>query len=267
MTGDETSRYGLPTELVARLSEVASIGVITGAGISAESGIRTYRGRGGVYDDPEEGDRTVEALSGPTLLRDPVRTWRVVLALARESAEAVPGPGHRALVAMERRCPDFTLLTQNVDGLHALAGSRQLIEIHGRIGDTRCMACGAGRAFDRASLAALTGPPLCTACGGTLRPGAVLFGEALPTEPLRRLEAGFLRRTPDLTVVVGTTALFPYIVEPVRLAREQGRLTVEINPEATALSDVVTYSLRARAGEALEALLSALPGGAGAAPS
>jgi len=87
----------LPAELIERLAAVRSVGVITGAGVSAESGIPTYRGAGGIYDDPEEGDRTVEALTGSTLIEDPDRTWRAVARLARASASAQPNPGHHAI--------------------------------------------------------------------------------------------------------------------------------------------------------------------------
>jgi NAD-dependent deacetylase len=250
--------FELDPALRAAVRGVRDIGVITGAGISAESGIRTYRGEGGVYDDPDEGDRTVDALSGHTLRRDPARTWRVVLALARQSASAAPGPGHLALVAMEQWAERFTLLTQNVDGLHGIAGSRNLIEIHGRVGAARCLSCGAGREFDRPTLAALEEPPPCEACGGMLRPGAVLFGEQLPLEPLGRLQADFIDHAPELLIVVGTTALFPYIVEPVRLATARGRVVVEVNPERTSLSALVDWHLPVGAGLGLRALLEAL---------
>ena len=252
--------FQLDPVLRAALHGIRDIGVITGAGISAESGIRTYRGEGGVYDDPEEGDRTVDALSGHTLRRDPKRTWRVVLALARQSATAEPGPGHRALVEMERQAERFALLTQNVDGLHRIAGSQNLIEIHGRVGSARCLSCEAGREFDRPTLAALEEPPACLACGGMLRPGAVLFGEQLPLEPLQRLRASFLEHAPELLIVVGTTALFPYIVEPVQLARSCGHLAVEINPEQTSLSGIVDWHLPVGAGVGLRAVLDALGG-------
>ncbi len=248
----------LDAALRVDLRGLRDIGVITGAGISAESGIRTYRGEGGVYDDPAEGDRTIEALSGHTLRRDPARTWRVVLALARQSAAAQPGPGHQALVELERLSDRFALLAQNVDGLHRLAGSQNLSEIHGRVGAARCRSCGAGRDFDRPALASLQEPPECLECGGMLRPGAVLFGEQLPVEPLRRLQDEFLDHTPELLIVIGTTALFPYIVEPVHAARDQGGLAVEINPERTSLSDTVDWHLPVGAGVGLAAILQAL---------
>ena len=96
----------LPNELIEGLKKAGSVGVITGAGVSAESGLRTYRGQGGLYDDPEEGDRTVEALTGSTLYSDPDRTWRVVAELARQSGAAEPNPAHHAIAAIERVTSD-----------------------------------------------------------------------------------------------------------------------------------------------------------------
>ena len=248
----------LPGDLLAALAGVRSVGVITGAGVSAESGIPTYRGAGGLYDDEEEGDRTVEALSGPTLRRDPDRTWRVVADLARRSVAARPNPAHEALVRIENHVERFTLLTQNVDGLHRLAGSRSVIDIHGDVLDVRCMACDARDRLTPEALRSLHGAPRCAACGEVQRPDAVLFGEMLPAQKVARMSAAFLERPPDLVVVAGTTAMFPYIAEPVVHAARGGRLTVEVNPEPTFVTEVVRWSLRASAGDALPALADAL---------
>jgi NAD-dependent deacetylase len=239
----------LPEGLRRRLVRVRSVGAITGAGVSSESGIRTYRGRGGIYDDPKEGDRTVEALSGHTLLADPDRTWRAVARLARQSLAARPNAAHRALVAIERSVERFVLLTQNVDGLHQLAGSRNVIDIHGDVRRAVCLACGVPRRFDPPVLSELDAAPRCERCGGLLRPDAVLFGETLPPDKLQRIYDEFHFGLPDLVLVVGTTALFPYISQPVEAARSAGKLTVEINPEPTGLSDRMDFSLRGKAGD------------------
>ena len=248
----------LPAELEARLTAVRSVGVISGAGISSESGIRPYRGQGGLYDDPEQGDRTVEALSGAILASDPDRTWRVVAELARQSVDAEPNPAHHALVRIEQRVEHFVLLTQNVDGLHRLAGSQNVIEIHGDVFDTRCLSCGKTGRLDRSALAGIERAPRCPACSGLLRPDAVLFGEMIPQERYGRLVAEFHSRSPDLLIVVGTSAPFPYIIEPVRVAKQRGRLTVEVNPEETVLSRVVDYALRAPAGAILPLIDAAI---------
>lgn len=251
--GDE-----LPADLEEALAGVRSVGVITGAGISAESGVPTYRGVGGVYDDPDEGDRVVEALSGSTLVRDPDRTWRAVTALARMTVDAAPNEAHRALVRMERALDRFVILTQNVDGLHHLAGSGQIIDIHGDVLATRCMRCDETGRLSRAEVAELEATPPCLACGSHLRPDAVLFGEMLPQKKVYRMQEAFYVDPPELVLVVGTSALFPYIAAPVVDAVREGRPTVEINPEPTSLSALVRWSLRGPAGSWLPRVAEAL---------
>jgi NAD-dependent deacetylase len=248
----------LPDGLRNRLAAVRSVGAITGAGVSSESGIPTYRGQGGLYDDPAEGDRTVEALTGSTLLRDPDRTWRAVAGLARLSTDARPNAGHEALVSMERKAERFVLLTQNVDGLHQSAGSRNVIDIHGHVFDTLCMGCGARGQLERAILPTLEAAPACRSCGGTLRPDVVLFEEMLPADKLARIQTEFYHSVPDLVLAAGTTALFPYIAEPVLFARRSAKLTVEVNPGPTILCDTVDFSLRGPAGEFLPLIANAL---------
>lgn len=240
----------LPPDLAIALGGVRSVGAITGAGISAESGIPTYRGAGGIYDDPVAGERTVEALTGTTLQRDPDRTWRAVAALARHAVGAVPNAGHEALVRIERAVERFVLLTQNVDGLHRQAGSRNVIDIHGDVLATRCLRCAARGRLERGEVAHLEGAPVCP-CGGRLRPDAVLFGELLPEAKVRRLQEAFYDRVPDLVLVVGTSAMFPYVSDPVRFAARAGRLTVEVNPEPTEVTPYVRFALRGAAGSIL----------------
>ena len=231
---------------------------VLGAGISAESGIPTYRGVGGLYDDPDKGDDTVEALSGPTLRCDPDRTWRAVAALARHSLAAEPNDAHHALVRMEQELDSFVLLTQNVDGLHRTAGSHNVIDIHGDVLATRCMSCDARGRLTREALARLDATPTCGACGGHLRPDAVLFEEMLEPRKVARMQEAFYVRPPQLVLVVGTTAMFPYIAEPVRTAARDGRLTIEVNPEPTSLTGIVTFSLRGKAGQFLPQIARAL---------
>jgi NAD-dependent deacetylase len=255
---DVQQGFSLPDRLVERLRSVRSVGVITGAGVSAESGIPTYRGKGGIYDDPEEGERTVEALSGSTLLSDPDRTWRAVAALARASAGARPNAGHLAIAAIEDLVERFVLLTQNVDGLHQLAGSRNVIDIHGNIFATRCTACDQTGRLPGEMLAGLDRAPRCTECGGLLRPDAVLFEEMLPLEKVLRIDREFRGDPPDLVLAAGTSALFPYISQPVFLAGELGRLTVEVNPEPTVLSGFVDFTLRGPGGRVLPLIREAL---------
>lgn len=253
------SGFVLPDALQARLKGVHSVGAITGAGVSAESGIPTYRGEGGVYDDPEQGDRTVDALSGPTLQSDPDRTWRAIAELARHAHGAQPNAGHHALVRIERALDRFVLLTQNVDGLHQQAGARNVIDIHGTVSDVLCMGCGVRGSLHE--LHRLSAAPSCDSCGGVLRPDVVLFGEMLPQAKVQRMLRAFYEEIPDAVIIAGTSALFPYIAEPVQVARQAGRLTVEVNPEPTLVTDVAEFSLRGTAGAVLPAIAEALAPG------
>jgi NAD-dependent deacetylase len=253
-------QLSLPEELTERLATVRSVGVITGAGVSAESGIQTYRGKGGIYDDPVEGERTVEAVSGPTLRVDPDRTWRAISRMVRMAGAAKPNRGHYSLAAIEAKVERFVLLTQNVDGLHQLAGSRNIIDIHGNIFETKCMSCRESGRLERYAVVQFDRAPRCSSCNGIIRPDVVLFEEMLPVEKVDRIRLEFAHRIPDLVMAVGTTALFPYITQPVLIAGQAGKLTVEINPESTMLSDYVDYSLRGPAGSYLPLIEDALKG-------
>lgn len=246
----------LPQDLLDQLRQVTSVGVITGAGISAESGVPTYRGAGGVYDDPTEGDRTIEALSIDTLLTEPDRTWRAIAALASKGRAATPNAAHRALVDLERRVDRFALLTQNIDGLHQAAGSQNVIAIHGDASRAYCMGCHAPEVVDFGNPPQQT--PVCTKCGGALRPDVVLFGEMLDPQLINRISEEFLQDPPDLVLAVGTTAQFPYIRQPMVAAVHAGRLTLEVNPERTPLSNAVDYYLSQKAGNVLPLLLAAV---------
>lgn len=253
-----TTYAPLPKLLVERLAQIKSVGAVTGAGISAESGIPTYRGQGGIYDDPETGDRTIDALTGETLRSDPDRTWRTILELVDKAKDARPNPGHDALAAIEQRVERFVLLTQNVDGLHEAAGSKNIIDIHGTISNTICMSCGEHSRLE--AFGELTGAPRCKKCDGVMRPDAVLFGEMLPMQKVARLRKEFYSKIPELVLVAGTTAMFPYIAEPVVVAQQAGRLTVEVNPEETVLSAVVDFSLRGPAGHYLPKIAEVVGG-------
>jgi len=253
--------HSLPPGLVETIRNVRSVGVITGAGMSAESGVQTYRGKGGIYDDPIEGDRTVEALSAATLRADPDRSWRTIARLAEQACDARPNPGHVALVAIEQAVESFVLLTQNVDGLHRAAGNENVIEIHGTIFDTTCMRCGDSRQFERTRYLGLREAPKCGECDGTLRPDVVLFGETLPTEASRQMQASFDATLPDLILGVGTSALFPYIVAPILRAQAGGQVTVEVNPEETDLTSQYDHVLRGAAGELLPQIATVLVSG------
>ncbi|WP_332670627.1 NAD-dependent deacylase [Aromatoleum sp.] len=236
---------------VARLvDEAARILFITGAGISADSGLPTYRGIGGLYHErlTDDGLTIEEALSGEMMAARPDVAWKYIAEIEANCRGAEPNIAHRIIAALEQERPGVWVLTQNVDGLHRDAGSRNLIEIHGTVHRLRCTECAHSRKVP--DFAGLRLPPECPQCGGMLRPDVVLFGEMLPETGLNQLEA-LLDGGVDLVVSIGTTSAFPYISGPVWWAQQAGVPTVEINPGETEVSRLVTHRLRRRAAEAL----------------
>ncbi len=237
--------------VVGILRECESILFITGAGISADSGMPTYRGIGGLYDIEvtEEGIPIEEVLSGPMFQSRPELTWKYLGQIAAAAREATYNRGHEVIVEMERHFPRVWTLTQNVDGFHRLAGSQNLIEIHGNMRSLLCIACDYHTFVDESDEIDI--PPLCPECSATLRPDVVLFGEMLPEQAVsqlyRELERGF-----DLVVSVGTSSVFPYIQEPLLAARRMGVATVEINPSETVVSAAVDHRLAMGAAQALD---------------
>ena len=230
----------------AHLAGARSIVVLTGAGISAESGVPTFRGAGGLWRDYRPEDlATPEAFHA-----DPRLVWEWYAWRRGLIAQARPNPGHDALAALERRVPAFTLITQNVDGLHALAGSRAILEIHGNLWRTRCLGCRAVRE-DRAGFDRI--PPLCP-CGGLLRPDVVWFGESLPEDLVRRSLSAV--DGCDLMLVVGTSGVVQPAASFVDAAVARGVPVVEINLDPTPLSDRATLALQGRSGEILPRLIS-----------
>ncbi len=237
---------------------------ITGAGISADSGLPTYRGVGGLYDnqDTEEGYRIEEALSASMFRRRPDITWKYLWQIGSACSRAKPNRAHEVIAALEKSSKDVWTLTQNIDGFHRAAGCRQLIEIHGDAFELYCTECHAPYAaelvFDSVggngfSALDIELPPKCEKCGSVVRPNVVLFGEVLPerqvVELVRQLENGF-----DLVFSIGTSSVFPYILEPVIQAIQMGVPTVEINPAETNLSPHVDIKLAAATAEVMDQL-------------
>jgi NAD-dependent deacetylase len=241
-------------EIAALLGHARRVLFITGAGISADSGLPTYRGIGGLYEDKqtEEGMPIEEALSGATLRRRPEITWKYLAQIEQNCRNAGPNAAHRAIAQLERELPYVMVLTQNIDGLHRAAGSENVIEIHGDVHRLACLACRHREQVE--SLAGRALPPVCPACGGFMRPEVVLFGEMLPETELGRF-LDELARGFDLVFSIGTTSVFPYIAQPVIQAIQAGIPTVEINPGRTSLSGYVKYQLPLGAADALTALL------------
>jgi len=247
------------TAAAAELARARKVLVITGAGVSAASGLPVYRGLGGLYEGnaTEDGVSIETALSGAMLRKNPELTWKYLLHIARALEGRAPNAGHAALAAMERsgRFASFCVLTQNVDGLHARAGSQNLIEIHGDLRQLQCRVCGYSEAMPVAS--SLHSAPACPCCGHNLRPSIVLFGEALPSGALQRYQA-LLDDGIDFVMSIGTSAGFPYIAEPFARAARAGLPTLEINPERTEISHLARYRLTSCAAIALPALWAAL---------
>ena len=243
----------LITQVAYHLRRAERILFITGAGLSADSGLPTYRGIGGLYNEKltAEDVPIEEALSGHMLLQRPELTWKYIAEVERACRGADFNAGHQIMAEIEAQKPGTWVLTPNVDGFHRRAGSRNLIEIHGRITDLYCTACPYAQNID--DFSNLHIPPACPQCGKLLRPDVVLFGEMLPQAPVEKLY-NELNRGFDLVFSVGTTSVFPYIAEPVRLARNWGAPTVEINPGETEISHLVDYQIRAGAADVLTRL-------------
>jgi len=226
---------------------------ITGAGISADSGLPTYRGVGGLYNetDAESGMPIEVALSGQIMESLPNVTWRHLYDMEERCRSAVPNRGHQVIAEMEKHFDRVWILTQNIDGLHHKAGSKNVIDIHGYIYDLACTECDYRTTVE--NYAGLEVPPLCPKCNAIVRPDVVLFGELLPAEKLRilsyELERGF-----DIIFSVGTTSFFYYISQPVLSARMHGSKTVEINPGTSEVSNVVDIKISAGSAETLAAI-------------
>lgn len=229
------------------LKHSKSVAVLTGAGVSAESGVPTFRGNGGLWKQ-----HRAESLATPeAFARDPKLVWEWYDWRRSVLAEVRPNPGHFALVELEKRVPTFTLITQNVDGLHELAGSRNVLRLHGSIWILRCLACGRAREDRRTPLPEI--PPSCQ-CGGMLRPGVVWFGEALPQDVWQTAEAA--ARAADLLLVVGTSAVVYPAAGLAQIAKTSGARVVEINIAETALSHEIDQFCQGASGELLPRLIA-----------
>ncbi len=257
-----------------------TIFALSGAGLSAASGIPTFRGaKDGLWNkyNPTE-LATFEAFE-----EDPLRVWKWYLWRMHLIAKAGPNAAHRALVELEKLLKDFWHITQNVDGLHRVAGQRRYLELHGNIWEGKCRYCGQhykehefrilfpladreflrnlpeekfkGRILENLKVEEL---PKCTVCGGLVGPGVVWFGEALPEHVLER--AFEIARKAKMCFSVGTSAVvYPAAYLP-EICKRSGGILVEINPEETPLSGLADFSFRASATEVLPSIVEALKG-------
>jgi NAD-dependent deacetylase len=250
-----TDLYKQVADLLARAEHIL---FITGAGISADSGLPTYRGIGGLYENQatEEGIPIEIAISGEMFRRRPELTWKYLWQIGSACLNAEPNRGHEVIAQIEKLKPDTWTLTQNVDGLHHAAGTKNLVEIHGRASELYCLRCGNSFTADEL-IAGYKGetplPPKCPHCDGLIRPKVVLFGEMLPQEALQ-LYYNKATVNRDLVVLIGTSGLFQYIAQPALVAKARGIPTVEINPEQTRLTPILDYHIGESAATALDLL-------------
>lgn len=243
------SPLAVAPELLNALRAATRIVALTGAGVSAESGVPTFR-------DAQTGlwarYRAEDLATPEAFARDPALVWDWYAWRRELVARAAPNPAHHALAALETRCAEFTLITQNVDGLHRRAGSRRLIELHGDLFRT---CCSRERRVVECWKATEQRPPACPRCGAPLRPDVVWFGETLPQDALA--SAFELSGGCDVFLCVGTSALVQPAASLPLAALQAGALVVEINLDETALSPHARFTLRGPAGVLLPMLLAA----------
>lgn len=242
----------IENELIEVLRTSKRIAALTGAGVSQESGLRTFR-------DAQTGlwaqYKPHELASPEAFQRDPKLIWDWY-AWRREAVKGVrPNPGHYALVEMEKRATVFTLITQNVDGLHRMAGSQNVLELHGNIQRVRCADCYTfAESWDDNSGSV----PQCRFCGGLLRPDVVWFGEALPRNQLESaVEAA---RSCEVFLSIGTSGLVQPAASLAFAAHNRGATVIEINAEPTPLTPKANYFLQGRSGEILPLLVESVWG-------
>jgi NAD-dependent deacetylase len=231
-----------------RLAKARNVMVITGAGISAESGIPTFRDEKGLWKEFNPLDyATREAFK-----RDPAKVWKWYDGLRVRMAQARPNPAHVALAAMAQPARRVFIVTQNVDDLHEQAGSKEVVHIHGSLWRIRCERD--GTLLENREVPLSENPPTCM-CGEVMRPDIVWFGEELPRQPVEHIIHYLLEGRIDLCLIVGTEASFGYIVQWALQAREAGAMVVDVNPRDTGLGSVVDVHLQGKAGEVLPQLI------------
>ncbi len=242
----------LPESLILRarrrIALSDSIMAITGAGISAESGIPTFRTEDGLWNrvNPEE------FATPAAFARDPDKVWRWYDERRTEMAGAEPNAAHRALAELERRGKRVFIVTQNVDDLHERAGSTEVVHVHGSIWRIRCERDGTVEENRETPLADL--PPYCH-CGEVMRPDVVWFGEELPWEPVQAVRRHLLEAVSNVCLVIGTEASFGYILQWVFEARDHGATVVTVNPRETGLDSLADLNLKGKAGDILPRLI------------
>jgi NAD-dependent deacetylase len=229
------------------LASAKHITVLTGAGVSAESGVPTFRGAGGVWKN----FRAEEVATPEAFRRDSALVWEFYNYRRELLTKVRPNAAHIALAKLESATGHFVLVTQNVDGLHQAAGSQRVLEIHGNIWAVQCTQC--TRVWDTTG-EPLSGSPHCGSCGGLLRPNVVWFGESLPHEIWQQAEHA--ARLCDCMLVVGTSAQVHPAASLAWIAQQAGAKVIEINLEPTPACEIATLGLYGKAGEILPKLVA-----------
>jgi NAD-dependent deacetylase len=234
-------------ELLMMFDRARNVAVLTGAGISAESGVPTFRGGGGTEIWTWRGRPITELSSAELMATDPSLVWEWFDYRRGMLKDLSPNPGHFALAEWEQRFDNFSLITQNIDDLHRAAGSLNVVELHGNIWRARCLRCGS--TFEARECPLEENPPRCFVCGGAARPDVVLFGELLPEGVFERAQENAMRA--DLFFVIGTSAVvYPAAGLPIT-AKQAGARVIEINPERTDISFFADVTVLGKAGEIL----------------
>jgi len=225
---------------------------LTGAGVSAESGIPTFRGEGGLWTQYDP----IKVASIDYFMADPSAYWKVSKDRGRVALAAHPNPGHRALAALEAAGHLAAVVTQNTDGLHQEAGSRRVIEVHGSSRTVQCLDCGNREArTDVQSRLEVEMPPRCKVCGGSLlKPTVVLFGEAMPAAAVQ--EAFTLARNADVMLVVGSSLLVYPAADIPLMALRSGAPMIIINAEPTPFDELAEVVIHGKSGEVLPELVA-----------
>jgi NAD-dependent deacetylase len=243
-----TQTCDVPGALIDALRDARLVCILTGAGVSAESGVPTFRdAQDGLWAQYDPQDlATPEAF-----LDDPALIWRWYRWRRELVAKAKPNPGHLSIAGLEKQLPRVSLITQNVDNLHQRAGSKKVVEFHGNLFDERCFSCGIPAVADKAAPV-----PTCPDCGGNLRPGVVWFGESIPEAALNESRAA--ATDCDVFLTVGTSSMVYPAAGLANLAVRNGAIVAEINPNPTMQADSFHFSVVGKSGEVLPKLLESL---------
>jgi NAD-dependent deacetylase len=245
----------IDARIVSALRSATRVAVLTGAGISAESGIPTFRDKQtGLWAKFD----AAELATPDAFARDPALVWGWYEWRRAAVQRATPNPGHRAIAAIADRVPQFMLITQNVDDLHERAGNSQVLHLHGEISRPYCQRCREPFVYPEEPLHLPTEgmriePPRCVSCGACVRPGVVWFGERLPHEAWNRASAAV--KHCEVFIVCGTSSVVQPAASLTEMAVDAGATTIQVDPNPTGADDIVTFNLRGAAGSVLPRLI------------